>query len=528
MPCLSPRSSRSLLWLRVQPHTRRLRCPPRAPLIDRHIKEVGGREAILAQTPSHATGTVSIAGRGALSGSSRRYHAKPNKFLQRMSLPGIGDMEEGFDGTVGWSLSPLTGPTLLEGKLLEQRKFDADFYEDLKAAERYESMTTLEKTTFEGRPVYKIRLVKKSGEEDIEFYDAETGLEDLGRFPTRDSPMGPIQSTTSWSDYKKFGKLLHPATTKVSAMNTQLIMVITGVEYGTVEPVRLRDSSADKGAHQVTRRRTALLGAIAIAAVLFTVPAAQTPAPADGARAIETFDAAWTIIRDSHFDPTMNGVDWPAVRAELAPRAARAQTEGELRDVIRDMLGRLGLSHFALIPSGRDNPGGPPTDLSGDPGFDVRLVGSELLVTHVDARAVPPPQGSSPAGGSFRSTTCRSPSCSPGYPTRCRIGCDTWRSGGWWRRGCADRKARGPRSCSSMGRVTSACRSSAVLNPANPRQSATCRRCTCASRPRSAGRRAARRRRDSLQRLDAGRRSPLPCGARYLPERRRHRRRSSR
>ena len=208
--------------------------PSARSLIDRHIKEVGGREAILAQTSSHARGTVSIPAAG-LSGKLDSYHAKPNKFLQRMSLPGIGEVEEGFDGTVGWSLSPLTGPTVLEGKLLEERKFDADFYEDLKAAERYESMTTLEKTTFEGRPVYKVRLVKKSGGEDFELYDAETGLK-AGAISTRDSPMGPIQSTMSWSDYKKFGKLLHPATTKVSAMNTQLIMVITSVEYGTVEP----------------------------------------------------------------------------------------------------------------------------------------------------------------------------------------------------------------------------------------------------------------------------------------------------
>ena len=208
--------------------------PSARSLIDRHIKEVGGRETILAQTSSHATGTVSIPAAG-LSGKLDSYHAKPNKFLQRMSLPGIGEVEEGFDGTVGWSLSPLTGPTVLEGKLLEERKFDADFYEDLKGADRYESMTTLEKTTFEGRPVYKVRLVKKSGGEDIEFYDAETGLK-AGAMSTRDSPMGPIQSTMSWSDYKKFGKMLHPATTKVSAMNTQLIMVITSVEYGTVDP----------------------------------------------------------------------------------------------------------------------------------------------------------------------------------------------------------------------------------------------------------------------------------------------------
>ena len=152
-----------------------------------------------------------------------------------MSLPGIGDIEEGFDGKVGWSISPLTGPTLLDGKQLEQRKFDADFFEDLKASDRYASITTIEKTTFEGRPVYKIRLVKKAGDEDLEFYDSETGLK-VGAISTRDSPMGPMQSTTAWSDYKKFGSLLQPATTKVSVMSTQMILSITGVEYGKVDP----------------------------------------------------------------------------------------------------------------------------------------------------------------------------------------------------------------------------------------------------------------------------------------------------
>ena len=130
----------------------------------------------------------------------------------------------------------------------------------------------------------------------------------------------------------------------------------------------------------MTSRVRAALVALLVASLGAAAAAAQA------AKGSETFDAAWTIIRDSHFDPSMNGVDWPAVKAELAPRAARAQTDGELRDVIRDMLGRLGLSHFALIPSGRDTPASAPVDLSGDPGFDVRLVGSELLVTSVDSK----------------------------------------------------------------------------------------------------------------------------------------------
>ena len=149
--------------------------PAARTIIDRHIKEVGGREAILAQTSTHATGTVSLPAAG-LTGSLEAFHAKPNKFLQRMTLPGIGDIEEGFDGTVGWSISPMTGPMLLDGKQLEERKFDADFYEDLKDNGSLRVDDDAREDDFEGRPVYKIRLLKKSGDEDIEFYDVETGL----------------------------------------------------------------------------------------------------------------------------------------------------------------------------------------------------------------------------------------------------------------------------------------------------------------------------------------------------------------
>ncbi len=111
-----------------------------------------------------------------------------------------------------------------------------------------------------------------------------------------------------------------------------------------------------------------------------TLVAAIAAAPRSGG--VETFDAAWTLVRDSHFDKAMNGVDWEAVRAELRPRAAAASSDAELRGIIQEMLGRLSLSHFALIPATADvaNPNG---DLSADPGLDVRLVEGSLLVTGV-------------------------------------------------------------------------------------------------------------------------------------------------
>ena len=134
----------------------------------------------------------------------------------------------------------------------------------------------------------------------------------------------------------------------------------------------------------MTRRVRAFAAALAVICAA-GVAAAQTP------QAAETFDAAWTIVKNTHFDKTMNGLNWNAVRDELRPRAATAKTPAELRAVIRDMLGRLGLSHFALIPSAPETTGDGTTsgDTSGDPGIEVRLIDRDLIVTTVDPDLAP-------------------------------------------------------------------------------------------------------------------------------------------
>jgi len=95
-----------------------------------------------------------------------------------------------------------------------------------------------------------------------------------------------------------------------------------------------------------------------------------------------TFDAAWSRIRETHYDPALNGIDWEMVRRELRPRARVAQSDDSLRGVIREMLARLGESHFVLIPSeGASSVLGEAGE--GDPGIEVRWVAEELVVTRV-------------------------------------------------------------------------------------------------------------------------------------------------
>ena len=82
-----------------------------------------------------------------------------------------------------------------------------------------------------------------------------------------------------------------------------------------------------------------------------TSTTAPSPSPATNAATnAATFDAVWTTVRDSHWDATLGGVDWNAVRAELLPKATAAESNEALRAVLTDALSRLQQSHFAIIP----------------------------------------------------------------------------------------------------------------------------------------------------------------------------------
>ena len=122
-------------------------------------------------------------------------------------------------------------------------------------------------------------------------------------------------------------------------------------------------------------------GLIVVAALWLGVAGVRADVP----KALETFDAAWTIVRDTHFDKTFNGVDWDAVKAEFRPKAAAATTTAELRTVLRIMLARLGQSHFSILPATADSATKTAATGAATPGFDVRLVGRDVLVTSVEA-----------------------------------------------------------------------------------------------------------------------------------------------
>jgi hypothetical protein len=160
--------------------------------------------------------------------------ARPDLMRLRITLPGVGEIQSGYDGRIGWSLDPMSGPMLLQGKALEQTKMDADFDASLHTEKQFKLLETVERTMFEGRPAYKIKAVRQSGEEDLEFFDVENGLM-LGAMVTRESPMGPVKATHITSEYKEFGGMKIPVKIVQRMMGIEQVITITSVQFNTVD-----------------------------------------------------------------------------------------------------------------------------------------------------------------------------------------------------------------------------------------------------------------------------------------------------
>jgi hypothetical protein len=219
--------------------------PDAREIINRHIQAIGGRDAVLGHKSMHATGTLTVASAG-ISGPMEIFGAaNPNRVVVKTTVPGIGDIMEGFDGSHGWSVSPMTGPMLKVGKELSQVKLDADFYSELRDPKSYPEVKTVGKETFDGRPCYKVSLKRIDGIEDFDFYDVATGLR-AGSINTRETPNGVLTMTSIEGNYKKTGKLTQAMTVTQQVMGIEQKITLATVEYDNVDASAFEPPAAIK------------------------------------------------------------------------------------------------------------------------------------------------------------------------------------------------------------------------------------------------------------------------------------------
>ena len=90
---------------------------------------------------------------------------------------------------------------------------------------------------------------------------------------------------------------------------------------------------------------------------------------------LASFELVWSTVRDRNPDPALNGLDWQAVHDSFKPRIVRAQSPEAVRDILREMIGKLGVSHYAIIPGDLYSAiGDAPAPGSGDASAGIETV----------------------------------------------------------------------------------------------------------------------------------------------------------
>lgn len=211
--------------------------PPAEQLVQRYVQAIGGRDAVLAQRTSRTRGTFEIAAAG-LSGALEVVMAPPGRMATTLEIPGLGTIRSGYDGTVGWSIDPMMGARLMTGGELEALREQANPLMAVRDRSLFRSMETVRRTEMGGQPCWEVRAVTTGGREILDCYHVDTGLL-VAQTSTTESPMGSMQATSHFSDYREFGGVRMPTRMVQETMGMQQVMTVTSVEFDGIDPAAL-------------------------------------------------------------------------------------------------------------------------------------------------------------------------------------------------------------------------------------------------------------------------------------------------
>ena len=202
--------------------------PSASSLVAKHAAAVGG-PAYLGAKVVVTKGGMSMPAAG-LNATFQMTQILPNQMQMVTTIPGMGEVQVGYDGTTAWAMDPMQGPRVLAGGEFDQMKDEADRRAVLRDAELFTSMETLKDTTMNSERCYLVKLTWKSGRETFDCYGATNGLIVASR-SVQKTAMGEIPVVTLFSDYKKFGNVTVATKTVQELMGQQQILTINSVEF---------------------------------------------------------------------------------------------------------------------------------------------------------------------------------------------------------------------------------------------------------------------------------------------------------
>ncbi len=210
--------------------------PEAKDVISSYVKALGGESAIRSHTSRKMTGKMEMPGMGGdpMIAPMVIYAAAPNKMMVEIEVPDFGEVRQGYDGEIAWSIDPMSGANILPPEQVEQMKEQTDFYGEINFDKRFKSMETIDARDFDGLKCYAVKMIDQHDEESTYFFEVETGLL-RGTMQTTETQMGPMDMTNINKEYKEFGGVKFPVRTEIEMMGMTRVMTFSEIELDSVK-----------------------------------------------------------------------------------------------------------------------------------------------------------------------------------------------------------------------------------------------------------------------------------------------------
>jgi len=194
----------------------------------KYLKARGGEEALGKFKSRVERGSVEVAPMGA-KGTFETSQKAPDKVVTTINLAGLGTIQNGYDGAVGWSKDPFNGLRELQGGELSAMRRGA-LFNPAGWRKLYREMKVTGRAKVGERETYIVEAAHEGGTPDKLYFDTQTGLL-LRTDAVVEGPQGRVPTESTFEDYREVDGILMPHTTRVVQGPVTFIVRVEEVKH---------------------------------------------------------------------------------------------------------------------------------------------------------------------------------------------------------------------------------------------------------------------------------------------------------
>ncbi len=199
-----------------------------------YVKAIGGKEKLGSHTSRRMTGRFEMNQMPGMAMAMVMEAHEPNMLLMTITIPQMGEMRQGYDGKIGWSMDPMQGPMLMPEEQLVQFRREANFRKELDLKAGYKDAEMIGRGDFEGRPVWQVKLTDEAGDRTTMHFGVEDHLL-WGMSMVNKTPMGEMPTRSVIKEYRDFDGIKTAAIMEIHTMGMVQTMTVDKIEFDVVD-----------------------------------------------------------------------------------------------------------------------------------------------------------------------------------------------------------------------------------------------------------------------------------------------------